>query len=98
MRERRKSQRVAVYARGIIGFHGRYRLRCLVQNCSKNGAKLLLEKPADLPDVLTLNFSHHGVHVTYQAQVKWRTRMAVGVEFSALSISDAEPLYGLAAE
>jgi hypothetical protein len=45
----------------------------LVQNLSKAGAKLALEKAADLPDVFTLNFSHRGVHVTYQARVKWWT-------------------------
>jgi PilZ domain len=97
MRERRKSRRVAVYARGLIGFRGKYRLRCLVQNCSKIGAKLSLEKAADLPDVFTLNFSHHGVRVAYQAHVKWRTRMGLGVELAPPSVADVEPVCGLAA-
>lgn len=96
MKERRKSRRIPVFAAGTIGFRGRYRLRCLVQNLCKAGAKLSLEKAADLPDVFTLNFCHRGVRVTYQARAKWRASTEIGVEFTAPAIAEFEPLHGLA--
>jgi hypothetical protein len=94
MGERREVQRVPAFVGAIIGFSGRYRLRCLVQNLSKAGAKLVLEKSATVPDTFTLKLSRGGVRVGYQAQVKWRSRTGMGVEFATPSVIETQPLHG----
>ena len=45
---------------GTIGFAGRYRLKCMVQNLSETGAKLAFHTVTDAPAEFTLNVSLAG--------------------------------------
>jgi len=85
MLERRKAPRRPVFVGARIWFDRRFRLKCLVHNWSHRGAKLVLERPADLPDTFTLCVPLKARHAGCLATTKWRTRSAIGVELSPLA-------------
>jgi len=85
MLERRKAPRRPVFVGARIWFDGRFRLKCLVNNWSHRGAKLVLERPADLPITFTLCVPLKGRRTGCLATTTWRTRSAIGVELCPLA-------------
>jgi hypothetical protein len=57
MVERRITERLPASLEARIAFGGRYRLRCMVLNISETGAKLVLDKSADVPAQFILSIS-----------------------------------------
>ena len=58
--ERRKTPRHPIFVEGTICFAGQFRLRCLVQNFSEGGAKLVFNTATDVPAEFTLNILLEG--------------------------------------
>ena len=84
MLERRKAARRSVFVDARIWFDGRFRLKCLVHNWSPRGAKLGLERPADLPETFILCVPLKTRRAGCLATTRWQVRSAIGVELSAL--------------
>lgn len=63
MEERRREQRWRTYLGGEVDFHPRCaRLTCLVRNLSPNGARLVFDRPATVPDQFALVIPQSGDH------------------------------------
>jgi hypothetical protein len=96
MVERRARERLHVSLPARVGFGGRYRLRGVVLNLSSAGAKLALDRSAELPADFVLSVCYKGEERHYRAAIRWRKRDALGVELRALPAADGEWLRGLA--
>jgi hypothetical protein len=96
MIERRTDQRLQASLPARVAFGGRYRLRGVVLNISKAGAKLALEKPTDVPAEFVLSICYRSQERHYSAEVQWRRRDVVGVGIRPLSAADSAWLRGLA--
>lgn len=94
MPERRKSARHAGSLEARIGYAGKYRLRCLVLNISRNGAKLALKSPADLPAEFSLSISTESAQSPYWVRKKWRRGTVLGVTFIEMPPGKT-PIYGV---
>ena len=90
--ERRKTQRWPIFLEGTIGFAGRYRLKCMVQNLSETGAKLAFHKVTDAPAEFTLNVSLAGEETHYLARRRWRRHRLIGVKFVRPPVANAVSL------
>jgi hypothetical protein len=87
MRERRKSQRRSVFVDGTITFGSRSRVRCLIENVSEGGAKLVFGMPTKLPAEFTLSLPF--LDQELYARTRWRKHRACGVEFVQKTTADA---------
>src|ERR1700733_7955987 len=96
MIERRARERLHVSLPARVGFGGRYRLRGVVLNLSSAGAKLALDKSADVPADFVLSVCYKGEERYYSAAIRWRRRETLGVALRALPAADGEWLLGLA--
>jgi PilZ domain-containing protein len=92
--ERRKTQRRSIFLEGTISFAGRCRLKCMVQNLSKSGAKLAFHTVTDVPRDFTLNVFLAGKELQYLARPRWRRGRLIGAKFvlppraNAVSLQD----------
>jgi hypothetical protein len=78
MLERRHHQRRRVYYGGRIAFHRRTAsIDCIVRNFSSDGAKVQLECPAVVPDLVDLTIARKGV--AFLARVVWRRADEAGL-------------------
>jgi hypothetical protein len=84
MPERRTSPRQARSLEGRIGYAGKYRLRCLILNISGQGAKLALERRADLPAEFLLTISKQGAQRDYWVRTTWQRGTVLGVTLTAM--------------
>lgn len=96
MQETRISRRRAAFIDARIGFNGKFRLRCLVQNLSETGAKLVLKVGADVPAEFVLSVPTNG-EVQRGAYIRWRNHNSIGVEFTSPPMTSAEIIQGLGA-
>jgi hypothetical protein len=96
MVERRACERLHVSLPARVGFGGRYRLRGVVLNLSSAGAKLALDRSADLPADFVLSVCYKDEERHYRAAIRWRKREALGVELKALPAAYGDWLRGLA--
>lgn len=94
MLERRESAREACSLEGRVGYAGRYRLRCLILNVSRGGAKLVLKASVNLPREFFLTISREDASCDYRARVMWRKGNTFGVAFAAAAAATS-PLLGL---
>jgi hypothetical protein len=93
--EQRQSQRPRRFSEGRISYGGRYRLRCLVVNISKLGARLALKSvTTSLPAEFLLSISEKGRETSYWARTKWRQGNTLGVDFTEPP-AVGEPLLGV---
>jgi len=83
MVERRTTHRRPVFLGATIWFDGRFRIKCLVHNWSHRGAKLVLERPTELPDTFDLCVPEKKPRSRCVATIRGRTRSAIGVELAA---------------
>jgi hypothetical protein len=81
MVERRQSARHPRSLEGRIGYAGKYRLRCLILDISRDGAKISLKRPADIPEEFFLNISGEGQAACW-VRKKWRRGNVLGVTFT----------------
>ncbi len=80
MDERRRERRWRTYLGGEVDFHPRCAsLGCLVRNLSPNGARLVFDRPATIPDQFTLVIPHSGDH--RNVRIVWRSATEAGVMF-----------------
>ena len=79
--ERRKAERQSVFADGTIGFDRGGHLRCVVQNVSEGGAKLVFVNTPTAPAKFNLSISFWDKEPEQWARTRWRSRRAMGVEF-----------------
>ncbi len=79
MVERRTRERLKASLPARVAFGKRYRLRGIVLNISEAGAKLALEKPADVPSEFVLSVCYRFEERHYEAVVRWRKRGVIGV-------------------
>jgi hypothetical protein len=94
MAERRQSARHPRSVEGRIGYAGRYRLRCLILNLSRDGAKIALKRATDIPAEFFLNIPSENPKIGYWVRKKWRRGNMLGVSFTE-SPPATEPLPGL---
>ena len=94
MSERRQSSRRRRSFEGLIGYDGRYRLRCLILNVSPSGAKLSLKAPLQVPAEFFLRISGTNIETIYWACTKWRRGNVLGVAFGKAP-PDGGPLLGV---
>lgn len=95
MPKRRQSSRERRSLEGRIGYAGRYRVRCLVLNLSKGGAKLGLKSlHANVPAEFFLRISGKNDGAAYWVRTIWRSGNMLGVAFTEPPV-DSEPLLGL---
>lgn len=92
--EQRRLLRHLASLEGRIGYDGKYRLRCLILNISRDGAKLALKAPFDLPAEFFLTVSRRGEQIQYWARIKWRRGLVLGVTLARAQDAIA-PDYGL---
>jgi hypothetical protein len=94
MAERRQSARHSRSVEGRIGYAGKYRLRCLILNLSRDGAKIALKRATDIPAEFFLNISGEDPKTAYWVRTKWRRGKVLGVSFTETPAA-REPLPGL---
>lgn len=94
MPEQRRSPRGSRPLEGRIGYAGKYRLRCIVLNVSRSGAKLALKSSTELPIEFFLSISRGDAQGNYWVRVKWRRSNTLGVAFLEPS-TQSDPVYGL---
>lgn len=89
-RERRKTFRVEWNSGATLYDLEGHRARpCIVSNFSNTGAKLTGIQPETLPDQFLLRISPHSR--ARKCHVVWRSKDALGVEFSRGAISASAP-------
>jgi PilZ domain len=82
MAERRKNFRVEWNSSAkIYDCDGKWELACVVKDLSNGGAKITTAPVGDIPDEFMLRFIR-GVRGKRKCKVLWRTRDALGVEFT----------------
>ncbi len=96
MVERRAGKRLQASLTARVAFGGRYRLRGVVLNISRAGAKIALEKPADVPSEFLVSVCYKSEERQYEAKVQWRKREVVGVKLRPLPATEDAGLLGLA--
>jgi hypothetical protein len=94
MSERRQSLRPRRSLEGLIGYDGRYRLRCLILDVSPSGAKLSLKAPLPVPAEFFLRIFGTNIKSVYWACTKWRRGNVLGVAFGEAP-APVEPLLGV---
>ncbi len=78
---RKRDVRKSVQQSGWITLDGGFAARpCLVQDMSANGAKITVEKPNVLPDLLRLAFTRDA-RTGRNCVVVWRRGKSLGVKF-----------------
>lgn len=78
--ERRSAVRVRTLMSGRIVYnHGQSTLDCQIRNFSESGAKLSVPGATTLPNQFKLEVPSRGR--SYSAEVRWRDRDSMGVEF-----------------
>src|SRR6266705_2532978 len=89
---RRKSPRVAVNIPALLMAEDKSLLgRCTMLDVSDGGARLQVERPAELPATLILVLSK-GARTIRHCAVRWRSDTEIGVEFLKGPVRDgAEP-------
>jgi len=78
--ERRRFHRIALKSPASLRVAGR-RVECEIENLSATGALLMVGEGRDLPAQITLEVPHS--RETLAAHVAWRSRNALGIEFTA---------------
>jgi hypothetical protein len=83
----RREDRKLVRVRGWITGMGAARFQCMVEDMSRGGAKIIIER-GHPPDEFELYFSLTAQNFR-KCRVRWRRKEAVGVEFVRRSLIEA---------
>jgi hypothetical protein len=95
MVESRRTERVRCFLRAKIVFNNkRSTFDCTIRNISATGAKIEVSEAASIPARFELEIPQRGR--VYQAQILWRDKEAMGVEFvkdksEQLEVEESEP-------
>ena len=80
MIERRQTARARVIYGGVIAYNGRQStVDCTIRNFSEDGAKVELDNPAMLPDVIDLLIARKSR--AFPAKITWRQAHQLGLSF-----------------
>ena len=91
MIERRQSARARVIYGGIIAYNRRQStVQCVIRNFSEDGARVELDNPAVLPDVIDLLIARKDR--TFAARIAWRQFNEAGLAFEPIEQDAPIPL------
>jgi hypothetical protein len=91
MIERRQTSRARVIYGGVIAYNGRQStMDCMVRNFSEDGAKVVFDNSAILPDVIGLVIAKKSR--SFAAKIAWRRANEAGLSFHSSERNAPIPL------